>query len=896
MLRRSRTESDMNEELRFHVEAYAQDLTRSGIPREEAMRRAKAEFGGAERVKEECREARGVHFLETLAQDIRYALRMLRKSPGFTAVAVLTLALGIGANTAIFSLVDTVMLKMLPVQNPQQLVLLGWRTAGDRELQQDFSDPVWQQIHERQDVFSGMFAWGNSDFDLAQAGASHNIKGLFVSGDFFNTLGVRPAAGRLLTSNDDVRGCAGTAVLSYAFWQEHYAGAQSAIGSMISLNRHPFQVVGAAPAGFFGVTIGEQFAVAVPICAEALIPIAGEPDGQQFLDRPSAQWLHLMARPKHGVSLQKVSAGLQVISSAVFSATVSSQWRPEWQKEFLASTLVALPGSAGTSDLEDYNQPLKTLMAIVGLVLLIACANIASLMLARAATRRKEIAVRLAVGASRSRLIRQLLTECLLLSALGGFLGILLAQWGCALLVRMISTSSDPVFLQLSLNGRVLGFTAAIVILTGLLFGLLPALRSTRVSLTSAMKGAASEESQSRSHLRAGRWIVASQVALSLIIVVAATLFVRSFRNLLTLDLGFDRTNVLLIETSIPHPEIPQDARAVLNRQILDRLSSLPGVVSASESIVTPISGYQWGEDFQRESGGPSGDDANAAMNFVSPSYFATLRSPLIAGRDFDQHDVAGAQPVVIINDVMARRFFPRSSAVGQYLVTYDFMHNREKEKAPPLRIIGVLKDAKYRSLREAARSTVYFPIAQSEALTDPPTFEIRTRSTPMSLARPAEAVITQLNKNISLDFVSLETQVDDSLRQDQLLATLSGFFGGLALLLAMIGLYGVLAYMVTQRRKEIGIRLALGAQRSSILRLVLREIAVLLLIGVAAGALISLWATRLMQTMLFHLRADDAATILLSVAVLVIVALAACYIPAHRATKVDPMIALRYE
>ena len=670
---------------------------------------------------------------------------------------------------------------------------------------------------------------------------------------------------------------------------------------MLSLNNHAFQVIGVAPPGFFGVTVGQQFDVAVPVCAAAIIPPFGEPDGAKFLDRPSAQWLEVMARPKPGIAPAKVNARLQVLSSEIFAATVSQAWRPEWQKEFLARTLVASPAGVGVSSLQNYNQPLKMLMAVVGLILFIACANIVGLMLARAAARRKEIAVRLAVGAARFRLLRQLLTECIFLSSLGALLGILLARWGCVLLERFISTSQDRVFLQLSLDGRILAFTAAVAVLTGLLFGLLPALRSTRVSLTSAMKGTQMGEAQGRTHFRPGRWIVASQVALSLVVLVTAGLFLRSFRDLLTLDLGFDRSNVLLIGTSIPHPNDPPAQRALIYQQILDHLKSLPGVTSASESVVTPIRGSMWRLDFYLEKGGgPSGDDANAYLNFVSPSYFTTLRTPLIAGRNFDEHDGAGALPVVIISETMARRFFPGTQPIGQYLVMPDIINGHVKSMTPPMQVIGIVRDTKYIGPREGNQSIAFSPLAQWGALSDPHIFEIRTAAQPSLLARSAEYAITEVDKNISLNFRTLESQVDDSLQKEHLLATLSGFFGGLALLLAMIGLYGVLAYMVTQRRREFGIRMALGAQRGDVVGMMMLENLSLVLIGTAIGIPTALVVMRLASSaiadLLFGLKATDPVTIAIATVVMIGAALFAGYIPARRAAKVDPIVALRYE
>jgi putative ABC transport system permease protein len=393
LLKRRVADRELDEELQFHLEQKTQEFVSKGFSEKEARYATLREFRGVEQAKEACRDQRKINWIQDLAQDLRYGTRMLRKSPGFTAVAILTLALGIGANTAIFSLIDAVMLKVLPVQKPEELAILFTRLTNEDNHQLGFSNPVWQQIRDHQQSFSGTFAEHPTEFDLAQGGESHNIKGLFVSGDFFNMLGIRPTVGRLLTSADDFRSCPATAVLSYGFWQEHYGAAPNAVGSTLTLNRHPFQVVGVSPPGFFGVTVGNHFDVAVPICAEAIVPLPGEPDGQKLLDNPSARWLTVMARMRPGVPVEKANAGLKIVSPGIFEATVSPEWKSDWQKEFLGGTLLAEPAANGPDDLKDYYAPLKTLMIVVGLVLLAACANIASLMLARASSRRKEIAV-----------------------------------------------------------------------------------------------------------------------------------------------------------------------------------------------------------------------------------------------------------------------------------------------------------------------------------------------------------------------------------------------------------------------------------------------------------------------------------------------------------------------
>ena len=891
LLRRSRLERDMDAELRFHLETCADDLVRAGIPRDEAMRRARREFGGLERAKEECRDARGITFLQSLLQDIRYALRTLRNSPVFTAIAIFTLALGIGANTAIFSLIDTVVLRMLPVRNPQELVQLS-RFDPSRGGRGDlyFTNAIWEQVrYHHDDLFSSALAWSTDRFDLAQGGAVQNANGIFVSGDFVNALGVRPVAGRLLTVADDQRGCPALAVISYGFWQDHFGGAPNALGSTLSLNHHPFQIIGVSSPGFYGLDVGTKFDIAIPICSAPVF------DGQHSrVDARSWWWLAIMARVMPGITPQQLKARLAVFSPSVFAGAVPDEWDPEDQKKFRNWSLLSTPAATGKSDLRtQFDQPLNILMAVVGLVLLIACGNIASLMFARAVSRSKEIAVRKALGASRLRLIRQLLTECLLLSSAGGLLGFFFARWGTALLVRYLSTAGNNVFLDLSLDGRILTFTAAIAVFTGILFGVLPAFRSTRVSLTSAMKGGQAEQTDRGLRFRPGKWIVASQVALSLVLLVVAGLFLHSMLKLATLDIGFDRSNVLLVNSDLKLTSVPPEQYLAVHDEIETRLRSLPGVVSVGRSVRTPVSNFEWDQHILVDSSNaPKGDDAETFLNFVSPGYFPTLRTPLLEGRNFAATDTKTSAPVAIVNEIFARKFFPGISPVGEYIRT-DWGLSKT---TPPIQIVGVVKDSKYESLREKPISQAFFPADQILDNEQYANFEIRTGERPSALISLVQDSVAQVDRTIPLDFSSLSQQVDDSLIQERLLATLSAFFGALALLLAMIGLYGALSYLVTQRRTEFGIRLALGAPPVSILRLVLREVVTVLVAGSAAGIAISLASIGLLQRLLFGLTPHDPLTMLSSVAILAAVALVASYLPARRAMRTDPMQALRYE
>jgi putative ABC transport system permease protein len=878
VVRPSQPERDPNEELQHHIELKTQENIEAGMSPEEARHAALRAFGGVEQKKEICRDADRLRWLEDLIQDFRLGLRQLRRNPGFAIVVALTLALAIGANAAMFSLVDVVMFRMLPVEKPGELFQLKYGFPGSGGEATEFTNPMWEQVHDHQNLFSGSFAWSNTDeLDLTEGGSMRVVTGIWASGSFFSTLGLRPAAGRLIADSDDWRGCPAVAVLGYGFWQGHYGAAEGAIGSTLSLNGYPVEVIGVAPRGFFGMGVGERFDVALPICATQIIYRS-----QSRLVSCNVWWLNVGVRIRPGAGEAQRAAGLKALSPSVFTATLPPNSTPEEQHAYSQIRLSAVPVGSGTSSLRgQFGEPLEILMAVAGLVLLIVCGHIASLMLARCASRRREIVV------------RQLLTEDVLLSSAGALLGVLFARWSAMLLVHMISTRQNEVVVNLPIDNRTVGFVLAITVLTTMLFGLLPARLSARVPLISAMKGTESSQTGPWSHLKGRDWIVGSQVALSLVLLVAAGLLLRSFVKLVTLNIGFDPRNVLLVDANLRAAKVQPNRWLANYEEIENRLRALPGVVSIGRSFCPPLKIF--GNGMVREFGDhtrwskwvPSGN-AFVYSNYVSPGYLPTLRMPLLAGRNFDSADMQ-RKDVAMVNQTFARKFFPGLNPIGlTYLAGWPFRQ---------IEVVGLVEDPKFESLREKAHPATFLPLGQvPPVFGEEETFELRTVIPPSRLISPVRTAIAALNKAISLQFETLAEGVNDSLVQQRVLALLSGFFGALALLLAMAGLYGTFSYLVTQRTTEFGIRAALGAQRRDVLGLVIRQGLKLTLVGVAVGIAGALALTRFLSSLLYGVKPTDPLTFIAVSLVLTGVALLACYIPARRATKVDPMVALRYE
>ncbi|MBV8841273.1 MAG: ABC transporter permease [Bryobacterales bacterium] len=820
-------------------------------------------------------------------QELRYTLRNLRQSPGFAIAAVLTLSLAIGGNAAIFILIDAVRLRTLPVQKPRELALIqirggnGVAFVGDNQFH--LTNPLFQEIRDHQQAFSGVFAWAGDLMPVGMGMRAHLSRGLVVSGNFFDELGVRPVAGRLLAPDDDRPGCpAPGVVLSYGMWQNEFGGQGSAIGKRLVVLGHPYEVIGVTGPEFFGLQVGKNFAFALPLCAEAILEPAANP-----LSRRDVFWLTVMGRLKPGFGFAQASDHLRAISPGLVEATTPQGYEQEITEKYRQFRLEAVSAAAGISQLrDDYQTPLGLLLALTAIVLLIACCNIANLMLARASAREREMAVRLALGAPRGRLLRQSFFESGVIAFAGAVVGILIAQALSRAIVAFLSTSNDPVFLNLNLDWRVVVFTAAVALGACFVFGIAPAFRVFRnepaVALQSAGRATAGQYSFS-----AQRALLAGQISLSCVLLMGSLLFVHSFRNLMILDPGVRRDGVLLAYFDLSPLGLPKGAVKPMQREFIEQIRALPGVQTAAATSNPLLTGGSWTLFVQSAK-----LKQDSRFTWVSPGYFETLGVPILSGRDFDEGDRENAPRVAIVNQTFARRFFPDVNPIGQTFRSIAEPNFPSTE----YQIVGISRDTKYNDLRDPIPAIVYAPAPQYPG----PEAELNMYVwSAAPLDRTASAIRRWVAGAHPLVMAQVNPYWEDiqrSVARDRLMAALSSFFGLLAMILAAIGLYGVIAYIVVRRRNEIGIRMALGAGRKRVIAMVMRDVLMLLAIGVGIGTGGALAAPHAAESLLFGVSAHDPAVLAEAIALIAVVSALAGFLPARRASRLDPMAALRHE
>jgi predicted permease len=930
LFHRADFEGGMDEEMQFHLEMKMREFLATGLSPEEARRAALRSFGNVPLMKEDSREVWGWRWLEDLFQDLRFSIRLLAKAPGFTFVVIMSLALGIGANTAIFSLIDAVMLKMLPIKNPEQLRQVIWAAPSgppkvrlhssystgfcpDDEPGVDmgcsFSYPTFEQVHDQSQAFSHVFTytWAG-DLNVTVNGQAALAQGELVSGDYFSGLGIKPLLGRAITPADDQPGAPPVAVISYGYWERRFGADPSAVGKSVTMNGVPFMLVGITPPEFFGVQPGNSPLIWVPLRKKTELNqargklSAPKPRGlgpevvlqaQALSDftRRDSWWLRIMGRLKPGVSDAQARAELETI----FRQSVAVGLSPAPKPQDLPR-LEMRPVNRGIETLRwQFSKPLLVLMTVVGLVLLIACANVANLLLARGTARQKELAVRLALGAARQRLVRQLLTESVLLSLAGGAVGLLLAYWGSHLLVTLMSEGWQQINVSVGPGARVLGFTLGVSLLTGILFGLAPALRGTRVDLTPALKENPGDLAirPGRVRLGLGKLLVVWQVAVSLLLVIGASLFVRTLVNLETLDVGFNRKNLLLFAIDPTKSGYSGQSLAAFYRDVQDRIEALPGVQSVSMSQHALISESYDSNDISIAGYKPKPQERmDVGVLRVGPKFFETMRIPILLGRSIGLKDTESSPEVAVVSESFARHYFPGQSPVGR---RFGFGDKNPSE----IEIVGVARNAKYSSLQSDydTGTTVYVASLQKPEALWQMNYEVRTAGHPMNWVSGIRRAVESIDKTVPLSNIKTQTeQIDETIIEQRLFAKLTGFFGLLALGLACVGLYGTMSYAVVRRTNEIGIRMALGAHRGRVLEMVLKESLLLVAVGIALGLPIAFAATRLVKSFLFGLTPTDPATIFGSTLVLAAVAAMAGYLPARRAARVDPLVALRYE
>jgi len=835
--------------------------------------------------------------MHTLLQDVRYGLRMLAKNPGFTCIAILTLALGIGANTAIFSLLNQVLLRRLPVRNPGELVILKspgpkrghvWSDGDDSEI---FSYPLYKGLAKNTKVFDGVIARFPFEASIASRGQTERGSGELVTGNYFDVLGVRPVLGRVLSpADDDVQGAHPVVVLSHAYWTRHFGGDAGALNQAILVNNTEMTIVGVAQAGFSGIQVGQTPDFFAPITMKGqMTPI------RNGLDEWNDSFLAVLARLKPSVSMEQAQAGINVDYPGLLeqqAATLKLRAGKD-KKEFLSKKIVLYPGAQGRTTVQrDSGPALMALFAMVALVLLIACTNVANLLLAKAAARQREFAIRSALGASAGRMMQQLLVESVLCAVGGGVLGLILGTWIMNILTQAVVSEAGLKGITARVDGSILGFAAAATAVSALLFGLIPAWRVSRTGVSQMLKDQGSTTSAGPGHVRFRKYLVAGQVAFTLLLLTGGALFARTLWNLRKQNLGLSTENLITFSISPQLSGYDAPRTVALIDQLRERLGALPGVLGVGSSQIPVLTGTDMGGNITVE-GRQNLDTDERHVNYdaVSPNYFSTMRIPLLSGREFNAGDTTTNTKVAIINEAMVRQFFPKRNPIGVH-----FAMGSGDDVKPDIEIVGVVKDAKEAHVRDAERPFFYRPYSQFGKLVGM-SFYVRSQQDPLLIANGMRETVRGADANLPVyDLKTVQRVVDEDLFAERIVAGLSAAFGGLAALLAALGIYGVLAYLVVQRTREIGIRLALGAAAGHVRGLVFKEVAWM----VGAGALVGLPAAyglaRLSESLLYGVHAGDVAVYAASLGIICLVAFFACYIPSRRATRIDPIVALRYE
>jgi predicted permease len=902
MFRRRRLDGELDEELRAHLEMAAEENQRRGMPADEAWKAALRDFGGVTQVRETVRMREGVLWVENLRRDMAYALRMLRKSPGFAAVAIGSLALGIGANTAIFSIAKSALLDRLDVPHAGELRLFAWSSKrksvvhsswGDFDETQNgvtstsFSYPVYQLLRKQNHELEDLFAFKNlGRVNVTAEGEAEVVQADLVSGNFYEQMGVRPQLGRPIEPSDDEKpGASPVAVISDGYWTRRFNRSPSVIGKTMLVNLVNVTIVGVNPPGFTGAK-GTQSSPSIfmPFSLQpAVFPYRNEPS---LLMSDKVWWMQIMARAKPGVDQGRAQAALDVALKSAVHATMTV--KPEES----IPDLMLEDGSRGMNEASrNLKQPLLLMMGLVGLVVLLACANMANLMLARSSARQKEMSVRMALGAGRMRILRQVMTESLLLALLGGLAGLAVGYFGRHAILGMLSSPAEPTMMRGNLDWGVFAFNLALSLVTGILFGVGPALQATRAQVSSALKDSAQTTTRRRRGFT-GKAVVGFQVALSTLLVVVAGVFLRTLMNLNHINPGFDARNLVLFELRPPQKEYPGEKQIQLFHQITDRLATVPGVESVAATSVPPLSNNYEGDDFKPLGGKAMDKEDTVDNSTVGDQYFAAFRIPILAGRGFAPTDTETSPKVAVVNQALAREYFPNENPIGKSFIT-----SGAKNEKPTYQIVGVCADTRYGSLREDPPPIFYLDYRQAPEIDWGMTFVVKTRTSRAAITPLLRRTVASMDPNLPLvDVRTQQEQIDEQLMNEHIFADLTAGFGVLALVLACIGIYGLMAYAVSRRTNEIGIRMALGARAAQVQGMVLREALWMTAIGVVAGLGGALALGKLIASLLYGLKAWDPGTLLAAAALLTIVAVGSTWVPARRAAAVDPSQALRAE